>query len=241
MSVQPMQAQQARGGISRQIQLPFSKAVEIALKSIKIRFWRSMITAAGIFLGIAFFTSVQTSSVFSEIQKGIIERKKAEIAAGRLKPTDADLRLINSAAASEAEERAATNRLRWLSIMALIVCTVGITNAMLMSVTERYKEIGTMKCLGALDSLIVKLFFIESCLLGFFASVVGFLIGWVLISFIHVFTDGLQAFGMHFWFSSLRLFCYSVLIGTFLTFLATIFPAIRAAQMPPAAALRVEI
>lgn len=241
MSVQPMPVQQARGGIKRQIQLPFTKAVEIALKSIQIRFWRSVITAAGIFLGIAFFTSVQMSSVFSDIQKEIVAAKQAAIRAGTYKPTDADLRQITAAAASEKEERAAANRLRWLSIMALLVCTIGITNAMLMSVTERYKEIGTMKCLGALDSLIVKLFFIESCLLGFLASVIGFLIGWILISFVHLFTDGLQAFGMHFWLSSLRMFCYAVLIGTSLTFLATIFPAIRAAQMPPAAALRVEI
>ena len=40
------------------------------------------------------------------------------------------------------------NRQIWLVIMALLVCTVGITNAMLMSVAERFREIGTMKCLG---------------------------------------------------------------------------------------------
>ena len=57
--------------------------------------------------------------------------------------------------------------------MSLLVCFVGITNSMLMSVTERYKEIGTLKCLGALDNFIVKLFLIESGLLGFFGSLGG--------------------------------------------------------------------
>ena len=44
----------AGAGIKTQINLPWSKAVEIAMNSLKIRFWRSMITGAGIFLGIAF-------------------------------------------------------------------------------------------------------------------------------------------------------------------------------------------
>src|SRR5690606_12266544 len=65
----------------------------------------------------------------------------------------------------------------WLVVMSLLVSIVGITNAMLMSVTERYKEIGTIKCLGALDSFIVKLFLIESGLLGFFGSIIGSVLG----------------------------------------------------------------
>lgn len=225
----------------RQVQLPWSKAVSIAYNSIKIRFWRSMITAAGIFLGIAFYASVSMAGVFSDIQKETIAYKAAEIKAGRLKPTADDVRLVNSAPATAKEDLANTTRLRWLSIMALLVCTVGITNAMLMAVTERYKEIGTMKCLGALDSLIVKLFFLESGFLGFLASVLGYAAGWLVISLVHLVTDGFEAFGAHYWLSSLQMLGMSAAVGTILTLLATIAPAIRAAQMPPAAALRVEI
>ena len=63
--------------------------------------------------------------------------------------------------------------------MALLVCFVGIMNSMLMSVTERFKEIGTMKCLGALDRFIVTLFFIEAGLMGLIASAAGLVSGLV--------------------------------------------------------------
>lgn len=224
----------------RQIQLPFSKAVEISFKSIRIRFWRSVITAAGIFLGIAFFASVRMSAIFTDVQKTAVQEKRVRAERGE-KLSEDDTKLIAAAAADPKEEKANASRLTWLSYMALLVCTVGITNAMLMSVTERYKEIGTMKCLGALDSLIVKLFFIESCTLGFLASLTGFLIGWIVISLVHLMTDGVAAFGAVYWRGSGQLFVFSVVVGTILTFLATIAPAIRAAKMPAAAALRVEI
>ena len=230
----------ARSARGRQIQLPFSKAVEISVKSIRMRLWRSMITAAGIFLGIAFFTSVRTSAVFARIKDEIVNEKRAAIAAGARASAD-DVRLIASASSSGREEWAAKKRMQWLSIMALIVCTVGIANAMLMSVTERYKEIGTMKCLGALDMFIVKLFFIESCLLGFFASLAGFLAGWSIIGLVHLVAEGGSVYRSLFWVESGRLLFLTAAVGTALTFLATIFPAIKAAQMPPAAALRVEI
>ena len=49
--------------IQRQISLPFSKAWEISLKSIKIRLARSIITASGIFLGIAFYSAVKAAGL----------------------------------------------------------------------------------------------------------------------------------------------------------------------------------
>ncbi len=231
----------SRSEIKRQIQLPFRKAVEISIKSIRIRMGRSIITAGGILLGIAFFSSVRMSAMFADIQNEITKDRKARIQAGTLKPTEKDTKLIAASAVDAVEERGAANRLKWLSIMGLIVCTVGIANAMLMSVTERYKEIGTMKCLGALDSLIVKLFFIESCLLGLIASALGFVLGWLAVSVVNLVVLGLEAFGLPFWLGSVQLGLFAVAMGTALTFVATIAPAIRAAQMPPAAALRVEI
>jgi putative ABC transport system permease protein len=226
--------------IRSQMKLPFRKAVEISVKSIKIRFARSVITASGIFLGIAFFSSVRTSAMFTDIQKNIVQYKITQRQSGVVL-SPADMQMISAASADPTETRNARTRLEWLSIMGLIVCTVGITNAMLMSVTERYKEIGTMKCLGALDSFVVKLFFIESCVLGFLASLLGGITGWLVISLINIFTIGLQAFNGEYGAGSLSLILVCTFLGTLLTFFATIAPAIRAAKMPPAAALRVEI
>lgn len=198
--------------IRKQIQLPLSVALRISLQNIKIRFLRSMITAAGIFLGIAFFVSVRATSLMTPAAN----------------PGDT--------AAIEA-----ANRQTWLVVMSLLMCTVGITNSMLMAVTERYKEIGTMKCLGALDSFVVKLFFIESSFLGFFASVFGFLGGFLLVFLLNLIRQGGELFSVIHWGAVFALFGISVSIGVALTVVATILPAIRAAKMPAAAALRVEV
>jgi hypothetical protein len=201
-----------RGEVQRQIKLPFSKAWEISIKSIKIRLARSLITAAGIFLGIAFYSSVSTTGLFTP-------------AGNQHSP----------------EVMAAIHRQQWLAIMALLVSFVGITNSMLMSVTERFKEIGTMKCLGALDSFVVTLFFIEAGLMGILASLVGWFVGWLIIALLHLFSDGVKAFGGSFWSGTLIQLLISTGIGLLITLFAAIPPAIRAAQMPPAMALRSEI
>lgn len=124
----------------------------------------------------------------------------------------------------------------WLVIMSLLVCFVGITNSMLMSVTERYKEIGTFKCLGALDNFIVKLFLIESALLGFFGSLVGSVLGllFVILTNLGVFTR-LNWGGV---FLNL-LMC--IVIGTVLSIGAAIPPALRAAKMQAVDAMRSEV
>jgi len=144
----------------------------------------------------------------------------------------------NSGAVTDPTEK---YRMTWLVIMSLLVCLVGITNAMLMSVTERYKEIGTMKCLGAYDIFIVELFFIESALVGFIASIIGWLLGVSAVVLVKLFGEGFKVFG---WISPGEVFLYlllSIVIGTLLSVIATIIPAQVAARMPAAAALRVEV
>ena len=70
---------------------------------------------------------------------------------------------------------------RWLAILSLIVCVVGIVNAQLMAVTERFREIGTFKCLGALNSFVVRIFVLEGIYQGIFGGLIGSLLG-ILVS-----------------------------------------------------------
>lgn len=132
-------------------------------------------------------------------------------------------------------------RMIWLVIMSLLVSAVGITNSMLMSVTERFKEIGTMKCLGALDSFVVTLFMLEAGMLGICASVLGWLLGFVSIILVAGFTKGWVVVAGISPVGVLITFLISIGVGMLLTMIATIIPAQRAAVMPAAMALRSEI
>ena len=124
----------------------------------------------------------------------------------------------------------------WLVSMSLMVSAVGITNSMLMSVTERYKEIGTMKCLGALDNFIVRLFLLESGILGGLGSLVGALIGSLFILLTNI-----GVWGNLDWGKLLLSILGCVTVGSILSIIAAVGPAIRASRMPPADAMRSEI
>lgn len=203
--------------IERQVMLPWGRSVEMTLKAIFVRLGRSAITASGIFLGTAFLVSVLTQSAVLGGHQELDDATKA--------------------------------RNIWLVTMSLLVATVGIINSMLMAVTERYKEIGTMKCLGALDRFIVRLFLLESGMLGALGALVGALAGFLVSAAIYLIRYGSEAFarlepaitvfgfGIPLWLGVLG----AVVLGAILAVLAAIYPAWRAAKMPPAAALRVEI
>jgi predicted lysophospholipase L1 biosynthesis ABC-type transport system permease subunit len=118
---------------------------------------------------------------------------------------------------------------------------VGIVNAMFMTVQERFREIGTMKCLGALDIFVVELFLLESSLLGVVASFAGWLVGFGSIALLAAAGHGWVVIGKIGFVPILATLGKAMLAGVFVTIIATIPPAIRAAQMPPAMALRTEI
>lgn len=220
-----------QGKIGKQIVLPLSKAVEISVKSLKIRFGRSLITMSGIILAIAFLMSIGTSSAILE------ELKKAD---------DTEINLLlqkkgieTGAGADTTAEEEAKNR--WLITLSLLVCVVGIANAMLMSVTERFREIGTMKCLGALDSFIVKLFLLESSFQGTAGTILGAIVGFTLTLLLSLISYGKVIFS-HFPVSRILLYAvFSVVIGAVLSIVGAIYPAYTAAKMEPVAAMRLEI
>jgi len=148
----------------------------------------------------------------------------------------ASMQMMSLGEATGPDGAAQASRLKWLVLTSLVMCLVGVTNSMLMSVTERYREIGTIKCLGASDSFIVKVFFLEAALLGAIGSFGGSLLGAGLMALVLAIGGKFPGFSQ---------FGIVILIGSgigiVLTVLAAIAPAIQAAKMPAAAALRVEV
>jgi len=216
-------AREAERGVKRQIQLPFSEAIRISFQSLKIRFWRSMITTAGILLGIAFFVAVLCGAEISQVM-----RKSEE---------------FQTILDEEVQTEGISAQQIWLIVMSLIVVVVGIANSMLMAVTERFREIGTMKCLGALNRFVVELFLLESGFQGLSGAVMGSLIGFISIMLLSLKDYGLELF-TGFPEYILRVLMYmgiACLLGMILAVVGAAGPAYRAAQLPPAEAMRVEV
>ena len=221
-----------RSKIGRQIVLPLNKAIEIAVKSLRIRFWRSMITMAGIILAIAFLMYIWCANAYVNGFKSLDDENpdRGEIML-LLQRQGVDLR---------EGEMGLTAKEKWLIILSLLVCVVGIVNAMLMSVAERVREIGTMKCLGALDGFIIKLFLLESSFQGIAGTALGIVVGFVLTV-----VRSLVAYHLY----SLTYFpvvgiiesaVFSFVIGSTLSIFAAMWPAYSAARMQPVDAMRVE-
>lgn len=98
-----------------------------------------------------------------------------------------------------------------------------------------------MKCLGATDGFVVTLFMLEASMQGIVASVLGWLLGFVSMVLVAGFTRGWEVVGMITPSAVIIQFFIAVGIGMLLTIVATIAPALRAAAMPAAMALRSEI
>jgi len=217
-------AQDAKGGIKSQIELPLAEAIRISFQSLKIRFWRSMITTAGILLGIAFFVAVLSGA---EITKVMAERQGSQ----------AIITAIDDVQIGISSQQI------WLIAMSLIVCVVGIANSMLMAVTERFREIGTMKCLGALNKFIVELFLLESGFQGLSGAVVGALVGFISIMLLNLKDYGLDVFlGFPQYIPRVLMYMgIACILGMVLAIIGAAGPAYRAAQLPPAEAMRVDV
>jgi len=149
--------------------------------------------------------------------------------------------LMRTAGVSTNVSEKATRMEVWLIVMALLTCAVGIANAMLMSVTERFREIGTMKCLGAQDNLVVKLFLLESAFLGIIGAAAGIVLG-VSVSLLAAFAQ-FRGFGFSEFPGAYQCFFViglSVAGGVFLSVSGAVYPAYSASRMRPVDALRVD-
>ncbi len=129
--------------------------------------------------------------------------------------------------------------------VALIVAALGIINTLLMSVLERYQEIGTYKAVGASDGDVVVLFLTEAVLLGFLGGLGGLALGrvvsWGLEIGINIYARGqgveapMVMFNFPIWLS-----LATIAFSTAIAVLAGVWPALRAARIDPIRALRGE-
>ncbi|MDE2743696.1 MAG: FtsX-like permease family protein [Gemmatimonadota bacterium] len=221
----------------REIVLPMSKAVEISFRSLKIRFGRSLITTSGVILAIAFLMSVWSNN---EIISSLRNADKSEI--NLLLQKNGIETGVTEAGDASAEAKARIeeeqSKQTWLISLSLLVCVVGIANAMLMSVTERFREIGTMKCLGALDTFIVKLFLLESTFQGLAGTSAGILIGFALTLGLALLDYGGYTFTYFPLTGIAESAGYALVVGTLLSLVGAMLPAYRAAKMEPVEAMR---
>jgi putative ABC transport system permease protein len=121
--------------------------------------------------------------------------------------------------------------------VSLLVGGIGIMNIMLVSVTERTREIGIRKAVGARRSDILMQFLVESAVLSVVGGLIGILLGWlisVLLGQVQLGTTTIQPLvGLD---TVLLATLFSMAVGLFFG----IYPATRAAGLQPVEALRYE-
>lgn len=129
-----------------------------------------------------------------------------------------------------------------VGMIAVVVAALGIVNTMVMSIMERYAEIGIMKAVGASDKDIQKIFFFETSMIGFLGGVLGLALGWLVSVLINQVVNAfltregvpfIQYFNFPWWLCS-----GAVVFAVMVSLVAGIYPAVRAARVDPVIALR---
>ncbi len=215
--------------IDRLVKLPFSKSLEISFKSIKVRFFRSLITTMSLVLAVSFlsFVNVGTDVADGLLATGDIKLRQSLIRAGY------DLGPEDTTTGSSPKQR-------WIIILSLLVCVVGIVNAQLMSVTERFREIGTMKCLGALNRFVLRLFILEAAMQGLAGAGIGAIVGASFSLINATVSFGTVAVAAISWSEFFISVLSATCVGILLSLAGVMYPAIVAARMQPVEAMRVE-
>ena len=124
-----------------------------------------------------------------------------------------------------------------VAIVTLCLGGIGVMNIMLVSVTERTREIGTRKAMGATKRDILRQFFAESAMLTIVSGMLGFSIGIGLCAAMQVLP--LPDFVPHPIVSPISI-VVSILTLSLITVTAGMYPAQRAAEMTPVESLRYE-
>jgi putative ABC transport system permease protein len=128
--------------------------------------------------------------------------------------------------------------------LALAVATLGIINTLVMAILERRREIGVLKALGAADSDVKQLFFVEAGVMGLAGGVFGVFFGWLIGQALTLGTNiylkrqdlpGVEISAVPWW-----LIAGAISFALLVSLIAGLYPASRAAKLNPVDALRYE-
>ncbi len=127
-------------------------------------------------------------------------------------------------------------------IIALFVSAIGMFNTMTITLLERTEEIGIMKSIGASDSGISVMFFMESAIMGFLGGIAGVAIGWlggVFFNFvINIVASRFGGQSVSLFYSPLWFVISIIIFSTVVGFFTGLVPARRASKIDPLDALR---
>jgi putative ABC transport system permease protein len=177
------------------------------------------------------------------VQPGKMEQAKDEVTEllrrrRRVKPSEPDNFGISSAESIINQFRQVISTVALvmvvISSIGLLVGGIGVMNIMLVSVTERTREIGVRKAVGARRSDITWQFLLEAMTLTASGGLIGILVGWLLSLAIRTFVPSLPS-TVPVW-SVVAGFTMATSIGLFFG----MWPALKAARLDPIAALRYE-
>jgi putative ABC transport system permease protein len=128
--------------------------------------------------------------------------------------------------------------------LALVVASLGIVNTLVMAILERRREIGVLKALGASDSDVRSLFFVEAGAMGSLGGILGVVIGWLIGHAINFGTNvylksrslpAIRVTAVPWWMVAAAI-AFSILVSL----AAGLYPASRASRLDPVEALRYE-
>ena len=132
-----------------------------------------------------------------------------------------------------------------IAAISLLVGAIGIANTMFMSVMERTRQIGILKALGATNSEVMKLFLLESAMIGFIGGLIGIFLGFIASGAIselgvRMMGTGVRGIGNGITVITPELVFFAVGFSVLIGVVSGLFPARRAARLQPVEALRYE-
>ncbi|EHD20355.1 MULTISPECIES: MacB family efflux pump subunit [Brenneria] len=207
--------------------------VKQAENSTSLTSWMPYTSVATRMAGLPYFTSIKVK-VNDDMSMALAEKNIFSLMMN-YHMTD-NFQLLNIDKFKQLAEKVnitVSNQILRVAIISLIVGSIGIMNIMLVSVSERRKEIGIRMAVGAKKTDILQQFIIESILICFLGGIIG------VISAIAI------GVGMRNWMSTAVVFDYfsfgiSIACSLIIGVLSGLFPAYRAATLNPIESLTIE-